>query len=586
MKHVAKRIAAYIAASLLGTCLSLAVPSQDSLILSTIFPYTQAKAATDANYKIESSTYNSVTLVWTKIDGESTIRRTESANPSTTVVVYKGAGSSFTDKDLKLGVTYVYELIQNDVVNDTKVTYTPQYSAISDLSVSNYNEKKIVLNWTKVDGFSSYNVYRSTQQTYGFSKIGSAQSAFSKTVQYSDTSIQSNTTYYYYVVPVEAKTSQEGTSSNVVQVMTSLGAPSGLDVKNESNQIKLTWSKAQGGVAYNVYRSTSRDSGYQRIACVTDLYYTDTAISYDVTYYYRITALFGINESGYSETRQITISNPTYTTLTKPANLTGERISDYAIRLNWSPVSNAKKYAIYCASNYSTNYFMLDLTTSTTYIDTTVGPSNSYFYFVAAYNAYDNIGPSSDIITVGSPYANAPSNTDLAAPKKVKASILGTDQIRITWKSVSLASYYEVYMSTQKDSGYTKIGSTEKRKFTFSDFKDDTTYYFKVRAISGSLVSDYSKYASIDTSLELDDLDIDYSNGRISFTWDGPGGKVTYYIYRSTKKNSGYRLIDTTMDASYCNKKYSSKRTYYYRIEAERGSFSSEYNFKVAARRR
>ena len=52
----------------------------------------------------------------------------------------------------------------------------------------------------------------------------------------------------------------------------------------------------------------------------------------------------------------------------------------------------------------------------------------------------------------------------------------------LSWKEVSGATGYVVYMSEKKDSGFEKIGSTKKLSCTIKNLKKGKTYYFKVKA--------------------------------------------------------------------------------------------------------
>lgn len=63
------------------------------------------------------------------------------------------------------------------------------------------------------------------------------------------------------------------------------------------------------------------------------------------------------------------------------------------------------------------------------------------------------------------------------------------------------------------------------------------------------------------------------------------GGAKHYEIYRSTKKNKGFKKIKKTASRKYVNKKLKSKKTYYYKVRAVygsyAGSFSKVYKVKV-----
>lgn len=61
-------------------------------------------------------------------------------------------------------------------------------------------------------------------------------------------------------------------------------------------------------------------------------------------------------------------------------------------------------------------------------------------------------------------------------------------KVRIGWKGITGADYYEVYMSTKKASGYTKVKTTTKKACTLTKynglyFRSGKKYYYRVIAV-------------------------------------------------------------------------------------------------------
>ncbi len=69
--------------------------------------------------------------------------------------------------------------------------------------------------------------------------------------------------------------------------------------------------------------------------------------------------------------------------------------------------------------------------------------------------------------------------------KPFMGSVTATDKatIKLIWLPVKDAQKYEVYRSTSKKSGYQKIGTTKKTKYTDKTGKQLKTYYYKIRAL-------------------------------------------------------------------------------------------------------
>ena len=55
---------------------------------------------------------------------------------------------------------------------------------------------------------------------------------------------------------------------------------------------------------------------------------------------------------------------------------------------------------------------------------------------------------------------------------------------------------YEVYRSTRQNSGYSLLGTTTSTSYVNTGAKANTTYYYKIVAVKGTAVSDFSNIVS------------------------------------------------------------------------------------------
>lgn len=84
---------------------------------------------------------------------------------------------------------------------------------------------QVDLSWTQVSGATGYNVYRDTDPTGAFPRLGSEPTVSSgSTVAYSDTGLTASTTYYYKVAAVNS--SGESAASSAVSIVSSAGSSS------------------------------------------------------------------------------------------------------------------------------------------------------------------------------------------------------------------------------------------------------------------------------------------------------------------------------------------------------------------------
>ncbi len=76
--------------------------------------------------------------------------------------------------------------------------------------------------------------------------------------------------------------------------------PSGLKAVAGNAQVQLQWSAATGASSYNVKRGTATGGPYTTVGQVTSTSYTDSSVTNGTTYYYVVTAVNAVGESGNS----------------------------------------------------------------------------------------------------------------------------------------------------------------------------------------------------------------------------------------------------------------------------------------------
>jgi len=76
--------------------------------------------------------------------------------------------------------------------------------------------------------------------------------------------------------------------------------PRGLTATAGNQQVALTWVASTGATSYNVKRSTTSGGGYTRIASASTTSYADTGVANGTPYFYVVSALNSVGESGNS----------------------------------------------------------------------------------------------------------------------------------------------------------------------------------------------------------------------------------------------------------------------------------------------
>lgn len=139
----------------------------------------------------------------------------------------------------------------------------------------------------------------------------------------------------------------------------------------------------------------------------------------------------------------------------------------------------------------------------------------------------------------------------------------------ITWESQSSATKYMVYKSTDGKK-YKKVSDVTNNSYVEKSLTYNKTYYYKIKSCDASKCTNYSNVVSKKIKPnKVENLKITSAGtNNIKTAWD----KVSvtgYQLQRSTngKKWSTIKTITKNSTLSYNNKRLSSNKTYYYRVE-------------------
>jgi cell wall-associated NlpC family hydrolase len=164
---------------------------------------------------------------------------------------------------------------------------------------------------------------------------------------------------------------------------------------------------------------------------------------------------------------------------------------------------------------------------------------------------------------------------EAAAVTGLQAKRASYKSISLTWNADPLAESYMVFRSTNQTGGYVKIRRIAKGVTSYVDdgLVSETTYYYKVATIRGGRTAEVSQPVSAKTTLKalttVKVRSLNYKTLRI--TWEKVGGATGYEIFRSTKKESGYKRIARTGDTNvFDSKSLWFGATYYYKIRPVR----------------
>ena len=356
-------------------------------------------------------------------------------------------------------------------------------------------------------------------------------------------------------------------------------APTVTMTYSDSGKPKLTWNAVSGATSYRVFRSESRGTGYSLLGTTTATSYTNTGAAVGKTYYYRVKAVNSVGTSGYSNI----VSGKAKTAAPAAPSVTIGNSSTGKPQLTWNAVSGAVKYEVYRSTRQNSGYSLLGTTTSTSYVNTGASTGTTYYYRVKAVSRNGMASGYSNIVS-GKAKAAAP-----AAPS-VTAGNSSTGKPRLTWKAVSGAVSYRIYRSESRGTGYSLLGTTSSTSYVNTGAAVGKTYYYRVKAVNrDGMASAYSNIVSGKAKAAAPAAPSvtagNSSTGKPRLTWKAVSGAVSYRIYRSESRGTGYSLLGTTSSTSYVNTGAAVGKTYYYRIKAvNRDGMASGYSNIVSGK--
>ena len=160
---------------------------------------------------------------------------------------------------------------------------------------------------------------------------------------------------------------------------------------------------------------------------------------------------------------------------------------------------------------------------------------------------------------------------------------------KLTWKAVSGATSYRVFRSESRGTGYSLLGTTTATSYTNTGAAVGKTYYYRVKAVNSVGTSGYSNIVSGKAKTAAPAAPSvtagNSSTGKPRLTWKAVSGAVSYRIYRSESRGTGYSLLGTTSSTSYVNTGAAAGKTYYYRVKAvNRDGMASGYSNIVSGK--
>ena len=328
-----------------------------------------------------------------------------------------------------------------------------------------------------------------------------------------------------------------------------------------TRSIDLSWSDNSGNEdGFRIYRGTSSGnlSSYTTVGSNTTSY-SDTNISKDTTYYYRVEAYNSDGTSGKtSEVSQLTAP-------ADPTNITQTVNGNEDIAISWtnnsSTVDNFRLQVSEDGGSYSTIATPSSGTTSYNY--TATSSTNEHQFRVRAENS-----------TTSSNYNT--SSTVATDPSGLVVDSHGSTSVSLSWSGVRDASNYRVFRAEATGStisDYTEVGTPSTSSVTDSGLENGELYYYRVQAVYSGSNSQLSGEVSQTTDLPAPSIDsIDNSiedEFTISYTLNDNSSDGDVVIQESTDGGSTFSDIGSNSppENSFTTTGLNDGQKYFYKIK-------------------
>ncbi len=256
-----------------------------------------------------------------------------------------------------------------------------------------------------------------------------------------------------------------------------------------------------------------------------------------------------------------------------------------SVALSWNASNNAVSYSVYRATTAGSENTTPVATgiAATSYSDTGLTGNTTYYYKVAAVNAWGAGMLSAETSATPQPPASG-------APTGLTATANSTS-VALRWTASGAATSYNVYRGTTAGGESATAITTGITTTSYSDagLANGTTYYYKVAAVANGSVNAFSGEASATPEPPAPaaptGLGATAGNGTVALAWTASGTAVSYNVYRGTTAGgeSTTALVSGIATTSYSDAGVTNGTTYYYRVAAFNGGGTGAQSAETSA---
>ena len=352
------------------------------------------------------------------------------------------------------------------------VDYRSSQAITPKLVSAKQTETGVEIWWTFSSDADGYYIYRKNKSG-DYEKIATVKGK--ENLSYTDANAYSGYTNTYSVKAYNSN----GVSRYFTKGVSAyyIATPKLSSASNHYNGIKVSWKKVSGAANYEIYRKEKGATSWDYVGKTSKsrLYYIDSDVTHKHTYYYTVRAY---DDNGVSYHNKDGVSKKY---VKAPSVKTFKNVTT-GVYLKWGSVSGASSYRIYRKTGSGDWELLKKFNKETfTYTDKNVKSGVEYSYMVKA-------------VVSGTLSGGYTKTIEYLKKPVVKNAQSTKSGIKVNYSKTTGADKYYVYRRLKGEDDWKRIAivkGASKVSYTDKTAKKGKTYYYTVRAYSGSYKSAY-----------------------------------------------------------------------------------------------